>query len=84
MTINILQFLMGMLFLYYGAEFLIKGSKAVAVKFNLSPLVIGITLVAFGTSLPELIVSLMANLKGEPGMAIGYCGSHHRLKGIFH
>ena len=71
MTINILQFLMGMLFLYYGAEFLIKGSKAVAVKFNLSPLVIGITLVALGTSLPELIVSILANVRGEPGMVIG-------------
>ena len=71
MIVNIIQFLIGAVFLYYGAEFLIKGSKTVAIKFNLSPLVIGITLVAFGTSLPELIVSIMANLKGEPGMAIG-------------
>ena len=66
MIINILQFMAGALFLYYGAEFLIKGSKAVAEKYNLSPVIIGITLVAMGTSLPELIVSIMANLKGEP------------------
>ena len=71
MTINILRFLSGALFLYYGAEFLIKGSKNIATKFNISPVIIGITLVALGTSLPELIVSIMANLTGEPGIAIG-------------
>ena len=71
MTINILQFLLGALFLYYGAEFLIKGSKTVAAKYNISSIVIGITMVALGTSLPELIVSIMANLRGVPGMAIG-------------
>ncbi|SVE62178.1 uncharacterized protein METZ01_LOCUS515032, partial [marine metagenome] len=71
MIINILQFLSGALFLYYGAEFLIKGSKTVAEKYNISSVIIGITLVALGTSLPELIVSIMANLRGEPGMAIG-------------
>ena len=71
MIINILQFLAGMLFLYYGAEFLIKSSKAIVDKYNISPVIIGITLVALGTSLPELIVSILANLKGEQGMAIG-------------
>ena len=71
MIINIFQFLIGAFFLYYGAEFLIKGSQAIANKFNISHIVIGITLVAFGTSLPELVVSILANLKGEPGMVIG-------------
>ena len=71
MIINILQFLAGALFLYYGAEFLIKGSKSVAEKYNISSVIIGITLVALGTSLPELIVSIMANIREEPGMAIG-------------
>ena len=71
MISNILQFFVGALFLYYGAESLIKGSKAVAVKFNLSPVIIGITLVSLGTSLPELIVSILANLRGEPGIVIG-------------
>ena len=71
MIINILQFLAGGLFIYYGAEYLIKGSKAVATKYNISSVIIGITLVALGTSLPELIVSIMANLRGAPGIAIG-------------
>ena len=71
MIINILQFLSGALFIYYGAEFLIKGSKTVAEQYNISSVIIGITLVALGTSLPELIVSIMANLRGAPGMAIG-------------
>ncbi len=71
MTLNILQFLSGMLVLYYGAEILIKSSKTISDKFNISPIVIGITLVSLGTSLPELIVSTMANLRGAPGMALG-------------
>ena len=71
MLLNILQFLAGMIILYFGAEFLIKGSKTVASKCNISSIVIGMTLVALGTSLPELIVSIIANIRGEPGMAIG-------------
>ena len=71
MGINLLQFLTGTVLLYYGAEFLITGSKSIAERFNIPPVVVGITLVAFGTSLPELIVCIMANLQGESGMAIG-------------
>ncbi len=71
MVINMLQFILGTLLLYYGAEFLITGSKTVAGKYKISPLVVGITLVAFGTSLPELIVSIFANLQDEPGIVVG-------------
>ena len=71
MTIYSLQFLAGAIFLFYGAEFLIKSSKIVATKFNIAPVIIGITLVAFGTSLPELIVSILANLKDDSGLVIG-------------
>ena len=71
MTFNILQFFAGAVLLYYGAEFLIIGSKSIADKFNISPLIIGITLVAFGTSLPELIVSIIAILKDDPGIVVG-------------
>jgi len=71
MTIKILQFLTGVIILYFGAEFLIRSSKTISAKFNISPVVIGITLVSLGTSLPELIVSIFANLRGEPGMALG-------------
>ena len=71
MGINILQFVAGSVLLYFGADFLILGSKSIASKFKIPPLVVGITLVAFGTSLPELIVSIIAILKGEPGIVIG-------------
>ena len=71
MGINILQFAAGTVLLYYGADFLILGSKSIASKFKIPPIVVGITLVAFGTSLPELIVSIIAILKGEAGMVIG-------------
>ena len=62
MGINILQFAAGTVLLYYGADFLILGSKSIASKFKIPPIVVGITLVAFGTSLPELIVSISAIL----------------------
>ena len=71
MGINILLFMVGAVLLYYGADFLILGSKSIASKFKIPPIVVGITLVAFGTSLPELIVSIIAILKSESGMVIG-------------
>ena len=71
MGINILQFSLGTILLYFGADYLILGSKSIATKFKIPPIVVGITLVAFGTSLPELIVSIIAILKGEPGIVIG-------------
>ena len=71
MGINILQFSLGTILLYFGADYLILGSKSIASKFKIPPIVVGITLVAFGTSLPELIVGIIAILKGEPGIVIG-------------
>jgi cation:H+ antiporter len=71
MGINILQFAAGTVLLYYGADYLILGSKSIATKFKIPPIVIGITLVALGTSLPEMIVSIIAILKGESGIVIG-------------
>lgn len=68
---NIIQFALGAVLLYYGAEFLITGSKSVADRFNIPPIVIGITLVAFGTSMPELIVSIFAILRGDSGLVVG-------------
>ena len=71
MGTNLLQLLVGAVLLYYGAEFLIYGSKSIAEKFNIPPIIVGITLVAFGTSLPELIVSIDAILHNESGIVVG-------------
>ena len=68
---ELVQFLVGGLLLFFGAEYLIESSKAIAEKFSIPKIVVGITLVAFGTSLPELIVSIMAILRGESGIVIG-------------
>ena len=58
--------LLGLGLLYLGAESLVKGARGISLKLGLSPLVVGLTVVAFGTSLPELLVSLQANLKDPP------------------
>ena len=71
MGINIFLFVLGTVLLYYGADFLITGSQKLASKFKISPIVVGITLIAFGTSLPELIVSIIAILRDQPGIVVG-------------
>ena len=57
--------------LFAGGESLVRGASAVARHFHLSPMVIGLTIVGFGTSAPELLVSLQAALEGQPEIAIG-------------
>ena len=63
--------LLGLAVLFVGGEFLVKGSVGIAKSFRISPLVIGMTVVSFGTSAPELLVSLQSALGGNPGIAIG-------------
>ncbi|RYD81129.1 MAG: calcium/sodium antiporter [Verrucomicrobiaceae bacterium] len=63
--------LAGFIALYYGAEWLVKGSSALALRFGLPPLLVGLTVVAYGTSSPEMVVSVMASLRGEGDLAIG-------------
>ncbi len=63
--------LIGLLLLYYGAEFLVKGGVNLATRMKISPLVIGLTLVAFATSAPELVVSVDSALKGMGNISIG-------------
>ena len=63
--------ILGGVMLYYGAEFLVKGGVSIALKFKISPLVIGLTLVAFATSAPELAVSISASFKGSGDVAMG-------------
>ena len=62
---------LGMIMLIRGGNWTIDAAVFIARKFGVSPLVVGFTIVAFGTSLPELIVSINANLSGLPGIAIG-------------
>jgi len=61
----------GFVFLIKGASFLVDGASSVAKKFNISNLVIGLTIVAFGTSAPELFVNLFASFNGVSDIAIG-------------
>lgn len=61
----------GGVLLFYGADYLVKGGSHLARIFGISSLVIGLTIVAFGTSLPELVVSLVAALRGSESIAVG-------------
>jgi len=63
--------LAGFVLLVGGAEFLVRGAAALAADLGISPLVIGLTVVAFGTSAPELAVSVLSAWKGQPGIALG-------------
>ncbi len=61
----------GLIILILSGDYLVKGAVSIASKFKISPLVIGMTIVAFGTSAPELLVSLQAAIKGNAEIAIG-------------
>lgn len=67
----VLELIGGFVLLLFGGNYLVDGGVAIAKKFKLSPLVIGLTIVAFGTSAPELLVSVDAALMGSSGIAIG-------------
>ena len=67
----ILQFIVGLVLILKGADFLTDGASSIARRFNISSLVIGLTIVAFGTSAPELVVSVISALGGHTEMAIG-------------
>ena len=71
MTIGFTYLIIGSVVLFYGADWIIKGGSQLAKYFGLSTIVIGLTVVAFGTSLPELVVSLAAALEGSPTIAVG-------------
>ena len=67
----ILFCLAGFLLLYFGAEWLVKGASNLARGLGITPIVIGLTVVAFGTSAPELVVSLISSIKGQSMIAVG-------------
>jgi cation:H+ antiporter len=68
---NYFLFLIGFVLLIVGADRLVKGAKGIASRFGVSELVIGLTIVSMGTSLPELLVNIIASIEESPGLAIG-------------
>ena len=71
LIINIVLVSVGLAMLYFGAEWLVRGSVTIANKFRISQLVIGLTIVAFGTSTPELSVSVTSAIQGVGDVALG-------------
>ena len=71
MFLSILFLLLGFIFLIKGADFLVDGSSSIAKKYKISNLVIGLTIVAFGTSAPELLISAIASFEGNSGISLG-------------
>ncbi len=71
MVLTIVLFLVGLVLLYFGAEWLVAGSSSGALRFGIPPLIVGLTVVSFGTSAPELLVSLLALFDGKDGVSIG-------------
>ena len=71
MILSVISFVAGIALVILGADWLTKGASALARRFNMSELLIGLTIVAIGTSLPELVISTGSALKGSPGLALG-------------
>ncbi len=71
MIATIILFILGFVLLVYGASFLVDASASIAKKYGVSNLVIGLTIVALGTSTPELVVNLIASIQGAADVAMG-------------
>jgi cation:H+ antiporter len=71
MLLDLAGLALGIVVLTLGAEGLVRGSASLAIRAGLTPLIVGLTVVAFGTSTPELVVSLSASLNGQGDIAIG-------------
>jgi cation:H+ antiporter len=70
MVLQLVLFVLGFVFLVKGADFLVEGASSIAKKYGLSSIMIGLTIVAFGTSLPELLVSALSAMSGSPDIAV--------------
>ncbi len=70
-ALTLILFVIGLVLLVVGAESLVRGASRVAATLGISPLVIGLTVVAFGTSAPEMAVSVSSSLNGNPDVALG-------------
>jgi len=71
MLLNITILMVGLFVLILGGDFLVRGASKIALRIHISPLVVGLTIVAFGTSAPELLISVNAALNGSPDIAMG-------------
>jgi len=71
MLTHLLYLAIGLPLLFYGGDFLVTGSIRISRKLNISPFIIGATVIGFGTSAPELAVSTLAALAGSPELAMG-------------
>jgi len=71
MLLASIQLIASLVLLTLGAEFLVRGSVAIATRMGVSSFFIGVTLVGFGTSMPEMAASVMAALQGQPGITMG-------------
>jgi cation:H+ antiporter len=71
MLLTYLEFIIGFVFLIFAAKWLVEGSTSIARKLNISDLIIGLTVVSFGTSAPELIINVISSFTGKPDLAIG-------------
>lgn len=71
MILNIVYLIAGLALILYGANILTDGSAAIARRLGISDLVVGLTVVAFGTSAPELVISLVSAINGSSAMAVG-------------
>jgi len=71
LVLEALLVIAGLLLLVAGAESLVRGASGVALLARVAPVVVGLTIVAAGTSMPELVVSVRAALEGSPGLALG-------------
>ncbi len=83
--VSYLLLIIGLVFLYFGSKYFIIGSQKLAISFNISETIIGLTLVAFGTSLPELATGIIAALRKQSSLAVGtILGSNvYNIVGIF-
>ena len=68
---DFLYFILGSICIFYGSTFLIDNSTLIARSLKISPFIIGLTVIAFGTSLPELVVSVMSSIRNEGSIVIG-------------
>jgi cation:H+ antiporter len=71
MATEALLLVLGIAVLYFGAEWLVRGAARLAASLGIKPIVVGLTVVSFGTSAPELVVSLVAALRGNGDLAVG-------------